>query len=82
MDSLLWFVIVGLVAGFLAGRVMKGKGSGFLINLIVGVAGAILGGWLVGNLGVPVGSGIVGSIITAFLGAVILLFIISLIRKK
>ncbi len=49
-SSLLWFIIVGIVAGFLAGKLMKVKGFGILINLLVGVAGALLGGWLFGQL--------------------------------
>ena len=83
MDSnLLLFVIVGIVAGFLAGKLMKGKGFGILFNLLVGVGGALLGGWLFGQLGLSFGGGILGSLITAFLGAVILLFVISLVKKK
>lgn len=81
-SSLLWFIIVGIVAGFLAGKLMKGKGFGILINLLVGVAGALLGGWLFGQLGLSFGGGVIGSLITAFLGAIILLFVISLIKKS
>ena len=83
MDSnLLWLIIVGIVAGFLAGKFMKGKGFGIFINLLVGIAGALLGGWLFGQLGISFGGGILGSLIKAFLGAVILLFIIGLIKKR
>lgn len=83
MDAnFLWFIIVGIVAGFLAGKIMKGKGFGFLINLLVGISGALLGGWLFGTLGLSFGGGILGALITAFLGAIILLFIISLIKKS
>lgn len=83
MDSnLLWFIIVGIVAGFLAGKMMKGKGFGLLVNLLVGVGGALLGRWLFGALGLSFGGGVLGSLITAFLGAVILLFIISLVKKS
>jgi uncharacterized membrane protein YeaQ/YmgE (transglycosylase-associated protein family) len=64
MDNLLWFIIVGIVAGFLAGKMMKGKGFGLLINLLVGVGGALLGGWLFGALGLSFGGGIIGSLIT------------------
>jgi len=61
---------------------MKGKGFGVIVNLIVGVLGAILGGWLFGILGLSFGGGILGSLITAFLGAVILLYLIKLFKKS
>ncbi len=79
--DLIWFIIIGIVAGFLAGKVMKGSGFGLLINLLIGVGGAILGGWLFGKLGLSFGGGLIGSLVTAFLGAVLLLFIISLFKK-
>lgn len=82
MENLLWFIIVGVVAGFLAGLLMKGKGFGVIVNLIVGVLGAILGGWFFGILGLSFGGGILGSLITAFLGAVILLYLIKLFKKS
>jgi len=82
MENLLWFIIVGVVAGFLAGLLIKGKGFGVIVNLIVGVLGAILGGWLFGILGLSFGGGILGSLITAFLGAVILLYLIKLFKKS
>ncbi|MBI9065539.1 MAG: GlsB/YeaQ/YmgE family stress response membrane protein [Marinilabiliaceae bacterium] len=80
--ELIWFILIGIVAGFLAGQLMKGKGFGVVINLLVGVGGAILGGWLLGVLGFSFGGGLIGSLVTAFLGAVVLLFIISLFKKK
>ena len=79
--NFIWFILIGLLAGFLAGKVMKGKGFGFIWNLIFGVGGAILGGWLFGVLGLNFGSGIIGSLITAFLGAVILLFLVRFFKK-
>ena len=82
MNDLFLFIIVGIVAGFLAGRVMKGKGFGLVVNLLVGVAGAILGGWLFGNFGISLGEGIIGALLTAFIGALVLLFIIGLIKKS
>lgn len=80
--NLVWFITVGIVAGFLAGKTMKGKGFGLLVNLLVGVGGALLGGWLFGTLGLSFGGGVLGSLITAFLGAVIFLFIINLVKKS
>lgn len=78
----IWFIIIGIVAGFLAGQIMKGKGFGLIINLLVGIGGAVLGGWLFGKLGINLGDGLIGSLVTAFLGAIVLLFIISLFKKK
>ncbi|MGC9341188.1 MAG: GlsB/YeaQ/YmgE family stress response membrane protein [Bacteroidales bacterium] len=77
----LWFILIGIAAGFLAGQVMKGKGFGIIVNLLVGIGGAVLGGWLFGELGLSFGGGLLGALITAFLGAVVLLFIISLFKK-
>jgi uncharacterized membrane protein YeaQ/YmgE (transglycosylase-associated protein family) len=70
MDNLIWFIVIGIVAGFLAGRLTKGKGFGLLANLIIGVGGAFLGAWLFGVLGISLGSGIIGSLVTALIGAV------------
>lgn len=78
--SLLWFLLIGLAAGFLANMVMK-SGLGLIGDLIVGVIGAILGGWIFSQLGVSAGGGLLGALIVAFVGAVVLLFIIRLIRK-
>ena len=81
MDNLIWFIVIGILAGFLAGRLINGKGFGLLMNLIIGVGGAILGGWLFGAIGLSFGGGFIDSLITAFLGAIILLYIINLIKK-
>ena len=80
MDILL-FLLIGLVAGWLAGQIMKGKGFGLIGNLIVGCVGALLGGFIFKQLGI-VFWGIVGSLIAALVGALILLWIIGLIKKK
>ena len=79
--NLLWFVLIGLAAGFLAGAVMKGHGFGLLGNLIVGVLGALLGGFLLGLLGIYT-AGVVGNLISAFVGAVVLLALIGFIKRK
>jgi uncharacterized membrane protein YeaQ/YmgE (transglycosylase-associated protein family) len=81
MNNLLWTIIIGIVAGFLAGKVMKGKGFGLIFNLLVGVGGAILGGWIFGQLGISIGTGLISTLITAFIGAIVLLFIINLLKK-
>ena len=78
--NLLIFLLIGALAGWLAGVVMKGRGFGLLVNIVVGVIGAFFGGWLLPRLGVSFG-GDVGLFITAFIGAVILLAIIGLIKR-
>jgi uncharacterized membrane protein YeaQ/YmgE (transglycosylase-associated protein family) len=75
---MLWFLVVGIVAGFLAGKIMRGKGFGILGDLVVGIIGAMLGGWLFGVLGIHAG-GLIGSIITATVGAVLLVVLVRAI---
>lgn len=79
MDIIL-FLLIGLVAGWLAGLMMKGRGFGIIGNLIVGVFGAFIGGILFKLLGMA-SSGFIGSLIVALVGAVVLLFIVGLIKK-
>ncbi len=77
----LWFIVVGLIAGWLAGLVMKGGGYGILGNIVIGVIGALIGGWVFGLLGLGAGGGMIGSILVAFVGAVILIFLARLIKR-
>ena len=79
--ELLWFCLIGLAAGWLAGVLMKGGGFGVVGDLIVGVIGALLGGWLLGKLGIHIGGGLLGSLIVATLGAIVLLLLLRLIRR-
>ncbi len=79
--GLIWWIVVGLIAGWLAGKVMKGGGFGVIMDIILGMVGAVVGGWLFGMLGVGIGGGLIGSIVVAFVGACILLFIVRLIKK-
>ncbi len=79
--SLVYFLLIGAAAGWLAGQFMKGKGFGVVGNIIVGIVGALIGGWLLGAIGVSIGGGLIGSLVTATLGAVVLLFIVGLIKK-
>jgi uncharacterized membrane protein YeaQ/YmgE (transglycosylase-associated protein family) len=81
MGGILWWIIVGLIAGWLAGKVMKGGGYGVLMDIVLGILGAILGGWLFGVLGISLGRGLIGSIIVAFIGAVILVWITRMFKK-
>jgi uncharacterized membrane protein YeaQ/YmgE (transglycosylase-associated protein family) len=77
----LYWIIVGLIAGWLAGVVMKGGGYGVLVDIILGLLGGIIGGWLFGALGIFPGGGLVGSIIVAFVGAVVLVAITRVLRR-
>lgn len=79
--SFLWFIIIGIVAGFIAGKLMHGGGFGVVINLIVGVVGGVLGGWLFSLLGISTDS-IFGSLVTSVVGAVVLLWIAGLINRS
>lgn len=78
-QSLLVIIVVGIVAGWLAGRVMAGGGFGLIGDLIVGLIGAFIGDWLLPRLGIHLGVGIVALIINAFIGAVVLLLILRLV---
>jgi uncharacterized membrane protein YeaQ/YmgE (transglycosylase-associated protein family) len=81
MGIILW-LLIGALAGFLAGKIFKGKGFGIIINIIVGIVGGWLGGWLFGVLGFHFLDGLIGSLITATVGAIVLLWILSLFKKK
>jgi uncharacterized membrane protein YeaQ/YmgE (transglycosylase-associated protein family) len=78
--SLIYFLIIGAIAGYLAGRVMTGKDFGLGMNIVIGIIGAMLGGFLFGLLGF-VAYGLIAQLITAFVGAIVLLWIVSMIRK-
>jgi uncharacterized membrane protein YeaQ/YmgE (transglycosylase-associated protein family) len=79
--NLLWFLIVGLVAGWLAGVLVKGGGFGVVGDIVVGVIGALIGGWLLSTLGASAGGGLLGSIVVATIGAVVLLFVVRLVKR-
>jgi uncharacterized membrane protein YeaQ/YmgE (transglycosylase-associated protein family) len=81
IQSIIIWLIVGAIAGWLAGLVVKGGGFGLLGDIVVGIIGAVIAGWLLPYLGIALGSGIVAAIIDAFIGAVILLVIVKLIRR-
>ena len=81
LTSILVFLAIGAVAGWLAGTIMKGGGSGLPGNMLVGVVGAVVGGFLFGLLGIST-SGLIGSVITATVGAIALLFLVGLFKNK
>jgi uncharacterized membrane protein YeaQ/YmgE (transglycosylase-associated protein family) len=78
-QSLLVILLVGIVAGWLAGRVMEGGGFGLIGDLLVGLLGAFIGNWLLPQLGIHLGVGIVAAILNAFIGAVVLLLVLRLL---
>lgn len=81
LESLIVLLIVGAIAGWLAGQIVRGFGFGLVGNIVVGIVGAVIAGWLFPRLGISLGGGLIGSIIAAAIGAVILLFVIGLIRR-
>ena len=78
--GLIAFLIIGAIAGWLAGILMKGGGFGLLGNIVVGIIGAVIGGWVFGLLGISAG-GFIGSIVTATAGAAILLYFVGMVKK-
>jgi uncharacterized membrane protein YeaQ/YmgE (transglycosylase-associated protein family) len=79
--GIIWFLLIGIAAGWLAGQVMRGGGFGLVGDLIVGVIGALLGGFLFGLLGLSAG-GLIGSLVTATVGAIALLWLLRFFRIK
>ncbi len=77
----IWFILIGLVAGWLAGQLVKGGGFGLVGDIVVGVIGALLGGFLFSTFGVSTGGGLLGSLIVATIGAVVLLFGLRLVKS-
>jgi uncharacterized membrane protein YeaQ/YmgE (transglycosylase-associated protein family) len=75
------WLVIGAIAGFLAGKIVEGGGFGLIVDIIVGIVGAVIGGYLAGVLGISIGSGFISSIIVAVIGAVILLFVLRLIKR-
>jgi uncharacterized membrane protein YeaQ/YmgE (transglycosylase-associated protein family) len=77
----IWFILIGLVAGWLAGQLVKGGGFGVIGDIIVGVIGALLGGFLFRSLGLTAGGGLLGAILVATIGAVVLILLLRLIKR-
>lgn len=80
LESLLFFLLIGLAAGWLAGQLTRGAGFGLVGNLIIGVIGALVGGWVFGLLGIG-GYGLIGSLAAALAGALLLLFLLRYIKR-
>ena len=81
VGGIIAWLIIGAVAGWLAGKIVEGAGFGLIVDIIVGVVGAFIGGWLANMLGINIGGGLIGSLIVAVVGAVILLFVLRLIKR-
>lgn len=79
--SLLYALLIGAIAGWLAGKIMKGGGFGLVLNIVIGIVGGIVGNWAFGAFGISISNGLIGDIITGAIGAIIILFIASLFKK-
>ncbi|CAN7618723.1 GlsB/YeaQ/YmgE family stress response membrane protein [Mesorhizobium sp. LjNodule214] len=81
IESLLIFIIIGAIAGWLAGLVVSGFGFGLVGNIVVGIIGAFIAGWLFPRLGFAIGGGILAAIINATIGAIILLLVVKVLKR-
>jgi len=79
--SVVWWIVVGLIAGWAAGKIMKGGGYGVAMDIVLGIVGAVVGGWLMGSLGIYSGS-FLGTIIIAIIGAVFLIWLSRVLKKR
>jgi uncharacterized membrane protein YeaQ/YmgE (transglycosylase-associated protein family) len=79
--GLFYCLVVGLIAGWLAGQVMKGGGYGVIVDIVLGILGGVMGGWIFGALGIWPGGGIIGAIVVAFVGAVVLVWLTRQLKK-
>lgn len=77
----LWYLLIGLFAGWIASLIVKGNGSGLLVNLVIGIVGGLLGGWIFSLFGL-IAVGTIGSIITSIIGAVVLLWIAAAVSHR
>lgn len=82
VESVIAWIIIGAIAGWLAGMIVKGAGFGLIGNIVIGIVGAVVAGWLLPRIGIVIGSGIVAAIINAVIGAVIILVIVSLVKRS
>jgi len=80
ITNLIYWIVVGLVAGWAAGKIMKGGGYGTVMDIVLGIVGAVVGGWLLGLLGISAG-GLIGTILVAIVGAVFLIWLSRMIKK-
>jgi uncharacterized membrane protein YeaQ/YmgE (transglycosylase-associated protein family) len=81
ISGLIWWIVVGLIAGWAAGKIMKGGGYGTIMDIILGMVGAVVGGWIFNALGIYPAGGIIASIVVAIVGAVLIIWITRLLKK-
>lgn len=81
LTALIIFLAIGGVAGWVAGKLMRGGGFGLVGNIVVGIVGAFLGGWLLGMAGLSIAAGLLGTLIKAVIGAIVLLFVVGLLKR-
>ena len=81
ISVLIWWIIVGLIAGWAAGKIMRGAGYGPAVDIILGMVGAVVGGWIFNALGIYPGGGILGSVVVAIIGAMLLIWLSRLLKK-
>ena len=81
LEAIIIWLIIGAIAGWAAGQIVKGYGFGLIGNIVVGIVGAVIAGWLLQQLEVLIGGGILAAIINAIIGAVILLVLVGMIRR-
>ena len=79
--NFIWYILIGILAGYFAGKIMRGGGFGILVNLLLGIIGGVLGGWVFALFGLAA-SGLIGSLITSTVGAILVLWIASLFSKS
>jgi len=79
--SFFYFIIIGGIAGWLAGKIMKGGGFGLVMNIVLGIIGSMVGGWVFNFLGLSTDGGTIGSLVTALVGSVLILYVARLIKK-
>ena len=79
--NFIWYILIGILAGYFAGKIMRGGGFGLLVNLLLGIRGGVLGGWVFALLGLAA-TGIIGSLITSVVGAILFLWIASFFSRS
>jgi uncharacterized membrane protein YeaQ/YmgE (transglycosylase-associated protein family) len=80
--GVIWWIIVGMIAGWATGKIMKGSGYGFIIDTVLGIIGAVVGGFIAGKLGISPAGGMIYTILIAIVGAVIVVFVFRLITGR
>jgi uncharacterized membrane protein YeaQ/YmgE (transglycosylase-associated protein family) len=80
--GIIWWIVIGVVAGWATGKIMKGSGYGFWVDMLIGIAGAVVGGFIAGHLGFAASGGLIYTLIIAVLGAILLVFIFRLVTGK